>query len=688
MAEAFVVLQIPALRPAQVDLHEPNTTPTISARTLTESTGGLRARLSRSWRRMPLTAQLGALGALVTLAWFLTARVAADRVEAQTAARNEQLNLLRAADGATARLLTAATGMNSAQRGFVLGGGEALAVRYEMWRRSFEQDANLLREYLPTLGSTAVDLDRLVSAVEQLDREVGTPNFTAYRLRGDAAFGPGTPGRARQDEATRIYDEIRFTHGQLTRDVREAIVETQRQAELESALEEWENFLIRIAAVAIFLLLLVLLLRVVGRSLERVIRGAEALDAGNYEAARLPHVHTAPSRDMARLALTFERLAQSIETRERQLQSDIEQLKELERLKTDFVSTVSHELRTPLTSMRGALGLMLGGASGDLNPKGRDLLRIALTNTDRLIRLINDILDIEKIDAGHVSIRRDQLKIAPLLESTIAGLDNFAHDAGVTLSLAPVARIPVNGDSDRLTQVFTNLISNAVKFSPKGSSVEVAATEAAGEVRITVRDHGPGIPSEFASRIFGRFQQAGGAASRRSGGTGLGLAISKAITELHGGRIGFQDAPGGGTVFWVALPVAPRAPEGALEGHGVLIVEDDESMRAVLSALIEPFARPIPAGDAVAALRALETDQVRVIILDTGLPGMDGLSFARKLRQDPRFRTLSILLYSATGFAPEDLKDSGIRIADAFVKTRDTEASLVDRVRRELQGLP
>jgi signal transduction histidine kinase len=484
-----------------------------------------------------------------------------------------------------------------------------------------------------------------------------------------------------------MTDEFRGVHTRMMRSLREDVIRLQAESETEAALDEWESFLLRAAAVAIFALLLTMLLRLVSRSLQQVVRAAQALDAGRYEDARLPNAHRAPNEEMASLARTFDRLAQSIEFREGQLQDDIEQLKELERLKADFVSTVSHELRTPLTSMRGALGLLLSGAGGDLSPKGRDLLRIALTNTDRLIRLINDILDIEKIDAGHVQIRRDRLRLRPIIESTVAGLEGLARDADVRLEVGDCVDVELFGDADRLTQVFTNLISNAVKFSPKGAAVELSGTLVEGTVCVSVRDHGPGIPPEFASRIFGRFQQAESAELRRSGGTGLGLSISKAITEMHAGRIGFQSAEGGGTEFFVELPVAP-SPTGELDARpGVLIVEDDDTMRDVLSALLEPFSRPIPVGDAEAAWRVLQQTRVRVIILDTGLPGVDGLSLARRLRGDTRFRAIAILLYSASDFTPQDLKDSGIRISDAFVKTRDSEASLVDRVRRELQGL-
>jgi CheY-like chemotaxis protein len=258
--------------------------------------------------------------------------------------------------------------------------------------------------------------------------------------------------------------------------------------------------------------------------------------------------------------------------------------------------------------------------------------------------------------------------------------------AGVRLELREVPDLELIGDSDRLIQVFTNLISNAVKFSPKEAAVEVHARVEGDGVRIGVRDYGQGIPAEFASRIFGRFQQAAGAASRRSGGTGLGLSIAKAITELHGGRIGFDDAEGGGTVFHVQLPIAP-APEGNEDARPViLIVEDDDSMRTVMATLFAHFAHSITVPDAVAAMKALNNHKVRVIIVDHGLPGMDGLAFSRRLRADPRFRALPIILYSAVEFGQQDLRDSGIRIGDAFVKTRDSEQSLLERVRREIQG--
>lgn len=650
-------------------------------------TGMARIQKAFWWRRLPLTAQLAAIGMLVALAWFLTARMAAEVTQADARARAERMDRMHMAEVAAVRMLASLNTMAAAQRGYVITADEGEAMRYEAARRAFDSDATIVSEQLAGDLSVTRRLQRLRVSVALYDDEVARPNFALRRSSGFNAFQPGSVGNRRIQRGIELSKAMRADHARVIREVRERLTRIEAEIETEAAQADWDSFLIRAAAMAIFILALTLLMRLLSRALSQVVSAAEALDAGRYDEARLPNYHRAPNLETARLGLTFDRLARSIATRERQLQDDIEQLKELERLKADFVSTVSHELRTPLTSMRGALGLLLAGAGGELNPKGRELLRIALNNTDRLIRLINDILDIEKIDAGHVQIRRDRLALRPLLETTLTGLEGLARDAGVVLELKDVPDSELIGDSDRLIQVFTNLVSNAVKFSPKDMPVEVSATLEDENLRISVRDHGPGIPKEFASRIFGRFQQAGGAESRRSGGTGLGLSIAKAIAELHGGRVGFEDpAEGSGTIFFVILPAAPAAMTSEDERPRVLIVEDDESMRDVMCAMVEPYAQAMAVPDALAATRAISKYPVKLVIVDHGLPGMDGLAFARRMRVDPRFRAIPILLYSANEFSPEALREAGIRGSDAYVKTRDSEQSLLERVRRELQG--
>jgi signal transduction histidine kinase len=230
--------------------------------------------------------------------------------------------------------------------------------------------------------------------------------------------------------------------------------------------------------------------------------------------------------------------------------------KRLERLKDEFVSTVSHELRTPLTSISGSLGLLMGKAAGILPEPARRLLEIAHTNSQRLVRLINDILDIEKLESGRVVFNLRRIEVRSLVEKTIEAMKGFAEGHAVRIRIEESgATTDVRADADRLAQVVTNLLSNAVKFSPPDNEVTVSIEQAADLVRISIRDHGPGIPADFKSRIFERFAQAEATNARRQGGTGLGLSIVKQIVERLGGEVGFVDATGGGTIFHVELPV-------------------------------------------------------------------------------------------------------------------------------------
>jgi len=224
------------------------------------------------------------------------------------------------------------------------------------------------------------------------------------------------------------------------------------------------------------------------------------------------------------------------------------------------VSVVSHELRTPLTAMRGSLGLLAGGVAGEMPAEARPLVDIALQNSDRLWRLVNDLLDIEKMSAGHVDFRVQPLEWRPLLAEAVEASRGLMQQYDVGFELEPGGALRVQGDPDRLSQVLSNLILNAAKFSPAGGIVTVGAEPLpGGHVRTRIRDRGPGIPQEFRARIFQPFSQAESGDSRRTGGTGLGLAISREIVTRLGGAIGFDDAPGGGTVFWFDLPEAPVA---------------------------------------------------------------------------------------------------------------------------------
>ncbi|HHK3948918.1 TPA: ATP-binding protein [Pseudomonas aeruginosa] len=234
--------------------------------------------------------------------------------------------------------------------------------------------------------------------------------------------------------------------------------------------------------------------------------------------------------------------------------TDITQRKHLEQMKNEFVSTVSHELRTPLTSIAGSLGLINGKALGPVPNAMREMLSIAQSNSQRLRQLIDDLLDMDKLLAGKMSFIPQQLDIDSFLAECVTSHQGFArqHDVQLTYTGGPVAQI--TADPMRLQQVLSNLLSNALKFSPAGSQVLLSAQELGGQIRILVVDQGPGVPAEFVDRLFEKFSQADASDRRQKGGTGLGLAISKELIERMGGCIGFYPRPGGGSVFWVELP--------------------------------------------------------------------------------------------------------------------------------------
>lgn len=241
---------------------------------------------------------------------------------------------------------------------------------------------------------------------------------------------------------------------------------------------------------------------------------------------------------------------------------DISERKAVERMKDEFISTVSHELRTPLTGIYGSLSLLVSGMAGELPEDVRQLLVLSHQSTERLIRLINDVLDVEKIASNSMQYHRVAQPLRPLVEQAIAATQAFADPYQVRLVLDAQASADwVKVDADRMVQVVVNLLSNAAKFSPSGGAVvEVRIAPWQGGVRLSVVDHGVGIPEAFRSRIFERFAQVDASDRRQKGGTGLGLSICRSIVEAHQGRIGFEATPGGGTTFHVDLPRVEAHP--------------------------------------------------------------------------------------------------------------------------------
>ncbi|MBZ2189360.1 PAS domain-containing protein [Alcanivorax sp. JB21] len=314
------------------------------------------------------------------------------------------------------------------------------------------------------------------------------------------------------------------------------------------------------------------------------------------------------------------------------LVQDISEQRRMEQLKNQFVSTVSHELRTPLTSIKGALGLVSGGAFGALPEQVTQMINIAAKNSERLTLLINDLLDIEKIAAGNMRFDMREQSLEPLLRQALESNKGYADEYSVTLRLDNQAGdLLVNVDTDRFLQIMANLLSNAAKFSPAGGEVTVIVTTREGQVRVMVQDQGPGVPEHFRSQIFNRFTQADSSDTRYKGGTGLGLAITREIIEHMGGYVGLEtrhpdaDAEKVGARFFFDLPcrsaVHPRA------GDQVLVVESRPDMAMRLAALLHDADYDVDvASDVDAAMACLKDCRYGTVVVSDALPDQDAAS--------------------------------------------------------------
>ena len=360
--------------------------------------------------------------------------------------------------------------------------------------------------------------------------------------------------------------------------------------------------------------------------------------------------------------------------------SDITTRKNVELLKTEFISVVSHELRTPLTSILGSLGLIMGGVSGEIGPATRSMLDIAHKNSERLVRLINDILDIEKIESGKMVFHLKPFEVAPVVEQAIEATRSYAEQYGVTfenIAATNFHRLKVVADTDRLTQVIVNLLSNAAKFSPRGETVRIETLSIGNKwLRISVSDKGPGISEEFKSRIFQKFAQADSSDTRQKGGTGLGLSICKAIVEKFKGTINFTTLPGKGSTFYVDLPLVqgvikparPILPEGAgadgrekvhelqeilnlpeiVPSSKVLISEDDYDIAMFMFQTFRHLGFECDiAYSARETRKFLAENRYTLMTLDLLLPDEDGLKLLREIRNQEKTRHMPVIVVSA-----------------------------------------
>jgi signal transduction histidine kinase len=320
---------------------------------------------------------------------------------------------------------------------------------------------------------------------------------------------------------------------------------------------------------------------------------------------------------------------------------DISEIKRIDQMKNEFISTVSHELRTPLTAISGALGILVNGLAGTLPDSSARMIQIAHNNSQRLIHLVNDLLDMEKLVAGKMHFDIQQQMLLPLIRQSIESNAAFAQQYGVTYKLLPGSDVKVSVDHQRLLQVLANYLSNAAKFSPLNDVVTIQLDIHFGSVRVTVTDKGPGVPDNFRSRLFQKFSQADSSDTRQKGGTGLGLAICKEIIERMGGAVGVESTPGKGASFYFDLPcedTTQKIPSTRLDPQKIkphlLVVEDDAETAEVLVTALS--AQKYDVDCATTGQSALEHLQLRdydLVTLDLQLPDMNGIAIVEHIRQ-------------------------------------------------------
>ncbi len=332
---------------------------------------------------------------------------------------------------------------------------------------------------------------------------------------------------------------------------------------------------------------------------------------------------------------------------------DISERKRFDLMKNEFISTVSHELRTPLTSIKGALGLLIGKHSRNIPDKAFKMLEMANRNAERLSLLVDDILDLEKIQSGALRLDMKPVDIIQLAKKAYEENVGFSakHDAELELVINTDSAVAM-ADEQRLMQVFANLISNAIKFSPYGEVVQIIVNCTESQIEVSIKDNGPGIPEDFKERIFTRFAQADSSDTKEKSGTGLGLSISKAIIDKHKGIIGYETSSQNGTRFYFQLPAQHTADETKPEKHKhirkALICEDNESITDILKRILSEEGIRVDSAHLLNDARNLiDKNQYDLLILDLSLPDGNSIDLVDKLYQSEKSNKIPIIIVSA-----------------------------------------
>ena len=365
---------------------------------------------------------------------------------------------------------------------------------------------------------------------------------------------------------------------------------------------------------------------------------------------------------------------------------------EADRAKSEFVSTVSHELRTPMTSVKGYVDLLLMGATGTLNEMQVQFLNVIRTNTDRLTSLVNDLLDMSRIEGGKVELNRRAVDVRELIGQVVLTLTPKIKEKGLCIQTSVPPVLPhIFGDPDRVVQILTNLVGNAHKYTPVGGEITVHAYVKEEMLYVAVADTGIGISAEDQSRIFSRFYRVDDPLVLEAGGTGLGLAITASLVQMHGGRIFVESEPGEGSIFTATFPLAegestapvgnPPAGFGVSSAATILVVEDDPEVADLLRLTLEHEGhRVLVAKSGETALHLARTEQPDLISLDIRLPDLDGFEVLQLLKRSPDTEAIPVVIVSVVFD-----QDRGLRLGavDYFSKPLD-ETRLLNVVNRVL----
>jgi len=375
---------------------------------------------------------------------------------------------------------------------------------------------------------------------------------------------------------------------------------------------------------------------------------------------------------------------------------DITERKQADKMKEEFISTVSHELRTPLTSIRGSIGLLTGGMAGEFNEQAQKLLNMAHNNTERLLMLINDILDISKLESGKMDFNFATVDVEDLLTQAIESNHGYAEQHNVKFVLdMNIKGAKIHGDENRLMQVLNNLMSNAAKFAPAGDEIVIAAVRNHHQIRISVTDHGSGIPKELESKIFDKFTQADSSDTRQVGGTGLGLNITKAMVEKHNGRIAFVSELGVGTTFYIDLPeqVSDDMPIEVAESkrqrsQRILICEDEPDIASLLRLMLAQAGFDSDtAGSAEEALKLLADNDYVAMTLDIMLPGKNGVDLYKELREEPGKHSLPIVFVSAKANHTKATEGDSLKGVVEWINKPIDESELIEAIEKNIGHL-